>query len=132
MNRRSLIYAGAALGVALLLGWYHRDPGGAEVVDVKRPDLAGAALAGEAAFAGNCARCHGALAGGTDQGPPLVHVVYQPGHHGDGAFALAARQGARQHHWAFGDMPPVEGVTDQQLTDITAFVRALQSANGVF
>ena len=45
---------------------------------------------------------------------------------------LAARRGVRAHHWGFGDMPPVEGVTDADIAAIIAYVRTLQKANGVF
>jgi hypothetical protein len=48
------------------------------------------------------------------------------------AFLLAARQGSRAHHWSFGDMPPVPGVSDAELADIIAFVREVQHANGIF
>ena len=54
-----------------------------------------------------CSECHGELAVGTDQGPPLVHDLYEPNHHADAAFVRAARRGRAQHHWNFGNMPPV-------------------------
>lgn len=129
MKLRPLIYAGTAVAVALAIGWLIED--GGDPVDPVRPDLAGRALAGEAAFETWCAACHGENARGTDEGPPLVHLVYEPSHHGDAAFLLAARQGVRQHHWRYGDMPPVPGVGDAELTDIVAYVRAMQRANGI-
>jgi hypothetical protein len=61
-----------------------------------------------------------------------LHRVYHPGHHSDKAFLVAPRQGARAHHWKFGDMKPVENVTDAQLETIVKYVRALQKANGIF
>ena len=64
-------------------------------------------------------------------GPPLVHVIYEPSHHGDAAFVLAVRPGVRAHHWPFGNMLPVEGVSDRAVADIIAYVRALQRANGI-
>ena len=79
-----------------------------------------------------CAKCHGANGVGTDTGPTFLHRVYHPGHHGDAAFFRAAKQGVRAHHWRFGDMKPVAGITDQQLKTIVTYVRALQKANGVF
>ncbi|NND85400.1 MAG: hypothetical protein HKN46_09655, partial [Acidimicrobiia bacterium] len=45
-------------------------------------------------------------------------------------FALAARNGVRAHHWTFGDMAPVEGLTDADLEAIVAFVREQQRVNG--
>lgn len=78
-----------------------------------------------------CARCHGADLNGTNQGPPFLDAVYAPGHHVDAAFFLAARAGARAHHWNFGAMPPVPGLSDEQLEAIVAFVRAEQRAAGI-
>lgn len=87
---------------------------------------------GKKAYGTYCASCHGANAVGTDKGPPFLHRVYHPGHHSDQAFYMAPRQGARAHHWKFGDMKPVEGVSDSELEAIVKYVRALQKANGIF
>jgi len=103
------------------------------MVDVKVPTLTGAAIIGETIFNAKCAACHGANAAGQDGvAPPLVHRIYEPGHHGDGAFLLAAQSGVRAHHWQFGNMPPVEGVTQGDVKNIIAYVRALQKENGIF
>lgn len=88
--------------------------------------------AGEAAFNTFCARCHGERALGTNQGPPLVHKVYEPNHHGDAAFYRAAAQGVRAHHWQFGNMPKVEGITEEDVTQIIRYVRWLQRQAGIF
>jgi mono/diheme cytochrome c family protein len=82
-------------------------------------------------FNANCARCHGAAAAGTSQGPPLVHKIYEPSHHGDAAFQMAASRGVRAHHWQFGDMPRIEGVNSEDVTEITAYVRWLQRQAGI-
>ena len=83
-------------------------------------------------FEAKCAACHGINAAGQDGvAPPLVHIIYEPGHHGDEAFQRAAAVGARAHHWRFGDMPPVEGVTRADVTMIVAYIRELQRANGI-
>ena len=79
-----------------------------------------------------CASCHGKTARGTDKGPTFISRVYHPGHHGDAAFFVAPRDGARAHHWHFGNMPPVEGVTEAQLKTILRYVRAVQRTNGLF
>ncbi len=79
-----------------------------------------------------CSSCHGKSAGGTENGPTFISRIYHPGHHGDRAFIVAPKQGARAHHWQFGDMKPVPGVTDGQLQSILAYIRAVQKANGVF
>ena len=78
----------------------------------------------------NCAECHGADLRGTDKGPSHLSEVYVPGHHGDGAFQLAVRVGSRQHHWNFGPMPPVEGLSDSDIAAIVAFVREQQRVEG--
>ena len=82
-------------------------------------------------FAKNCARCHGQQAKGTDQGPPLVNPIYKPGHHSDAAFYRAIAQGSQQHHWNFGNMPPVSGVSRDEATHIIAYVRSLQVKAGI-
>jgi cytochrome c len=86
---------------------------------------------GEAKFNANCARCHGERATGTKQGPPLVHKIYEPNHHGDLAFQRAVANGVRAHHWSFGDMPRVEGVTSDDVTEITRYIRWLQRQAGI-
>ena len=93
--------------------------------------LSDAATQGRALFEDNCLACHGANAAGSDSGPPLVHRIYEPNHHADMAFLLAAKRGVRGHHWDFGDMPPVENITDEQVAAIVVYVRELQRANGI-
>lgn len=77
-----------------------------------------------------CASCHGVDLQGTETGPPFLHQLYVPGHHPDQAFVVAALTGARSHHWNFGDMPRVEGVTEEQVLAIVAFVRERQREAG--
>lgn len=87
---------------------------------------------GARAYDAVCDVCHGANAQGQDGvAPPLVHKIYEPSHHGDMAFVLAAQNGVRAHHWKFGNMPPVEGVTRADILNIVAYIRALQRANGI-
>lgn len=87
---------------------------------------------GERAFNAACASCHGTNAQGRqDIAPPLIHKIYEPSHHGDASFVLAAQNGVRAHHWRFGDMPPVQGVTRAEVMDIVAYVRVLQRENGI-
>lgn len=107
-------------------------PEGAAMVAVRVPALDGAAAIGQRAFAAKCAACHGPDAGGR-QGvaPPLVHRYYEPSHHADEAFQRAVQKGVRAHHWRFGDMPPVEGLTRADVANIVAYVRRLQQANGI-
>lgn len=79
-----------------------------------------------------CASCHGKRARGTDKGPTFISRIYHPGHHGDPAFFIASKRGARAHHFQFGDMRPVKGVNDAHLKTIIQYVRAVQRANGLF
>ena len=87
---------------------------------------------GEVLFNAKCAQCHGANASGSDKGPPLVHKIYEPNHHGDASFHNAALNGARAHHWRFGDMPPVEGIMPAEIDQIIVYVRSLQKQHGIF
>ena len=86
-------------------------------------------LGGELYLA-HCAECHGADLRGSDRGPSHLSEVYVPSHHGDAAFSLAVLRGVRQHHWRFGDMPPVEGLDEDAITAIVAYVRSVQEREG--
>ena len=47
---------------------------------------------GKNIFEANCAACHGLNAAGQNGvAPPLVHRIYEPSHHSDMSFILAAR-----------------------------------------
>ena len=87
---------------------------------------------GETKFNTFCVRCHGPQGQGTNQGPPLVHKIYEPNHHADMAFQRAAALGVRAHHWQFGNMPKIEGVTPEDVTHIIAYIRWLQRQAGIF
>ena len=95
------------------------------------PEFSQAALAGKVVFDKNCAECHGENAAGSKKGPPLIHDIYNPGHHSDAAFHRATRQGTPQHHWAFGNMPPQRQVSKEQVNRILRYIRELQTANGI-
>jgi len=86
---------------------------------------------GKALYASHCASCHGTDLKGSDKGPPMLHKVYEPSHHGDVAFQIAAARGVRAHHWQFGDMAPVPAVTPDDVAHITAFIRAEQRKVGI-
>lgn len=64
--------------------------------------------------------------------PPLVHRIYEPGHHSDDAFRSAVRMGSPAHHGPFGDMPPVPGLFEHDVERIIVYVRTLQRANGIY
>ena len=95
------------------------------------PDVPFRLSLGSTKFEKFCAECHGTWAGGTDRGPPLLHVYYVKSHHGDSAFYRAIFQGSPQHHWTFGDMKPVEGVTREDAGQIIEYVRWLQAEKGI-
>lgn len=95
------------------------------------PGLMPDAAEGKALYEKNCASCHGADLNGSDKGPPLLHRVYVPSHHSDLAFQLAVKNGSQQHHWKFGDMKPVPGVTPDDVAHITAYVRGEQRKVGI-
>ncbi len=99
---------------------------------VIQPKLTPPLSLGKMNYDAYCAECHGKNAAGSNKGPTFLHRLYHPGHHGDAAFMIAPRRGARAHHWKFGDMKPVKGVTDAQLSTIVDYVRAVQRANGMF
>jgi mono/diheme cytochrome c family protein len=136
MNTRLVAYGCAGLAIAGAVVWtlVSGDGDGAHEPDLAAlivPELTSEQKAGSVLFDANCATCHGPNASGSDQGPPLVHRIYEPSHHGDMAFLLAARQGVRAHHWRFGNMPAIDGVSEDEVVEITAYVRALQRANGI-
>ncbi len=101
-------------------------------VGVVVPELSVAAEAGKKIFDTNCSSCHGVNAAGTHHGPPLVHKIYEPNHHSDFTFFRAVRRGVRGHHWPYGDMAAIPGVSDGDTEKIVTYVRELQKANGVF
>jgi mono/diheme cytochrome c family protein len=122
----------AGLGVFFWQAVIGGSRGTSEAVAVTVPQFSPVGSAGKEAFDAVCAACHGTNGAGSDKGPPLVHNIYNPGHHADAAFYLAAKRGVRQHHWQFGDMPPQPLVSDEEIAGIVQYVRELQLANGIF
>lgn len=106
-------------------------PASAQQIPKPSPGLMPNPSVGKALYEKNCASCHGSNHKGTDKAPPFLHRFYEPSHHGDAAFQLAARNGVRAHHWNFGDMPPVSGVSPNEVAHITAYVRMLQRKAGI-
>jgi len=100
-------------------------------VEISLPVLSSVAEAGETLFHENCSACHGQHAIGSDRGPPLIHIIYEPSHHNDGSFYRAVAQGVRGHHWRFGNMPRIEGVGEADVEKIIVYVRETQRANGI-
>lgn len=126
MLRRLALLAGLVVLAASCGGGSAGDDAGTGI-EPQDPELV---ALGEDLYQANCASCHGIDLRGTDQGPSQLSVVYEPGHHGDAAYYLAVRNGVRQHHWTFGDMPAVEGLADPEIEAIVAYVRENQRING--
>ncbi|PLX34691.1 MAG: cytochrome C [Hyphomicrobiales bacterium] len=124
-----LVLAVLAGGLAVVLTGGRS--GGGVRVDVKLPSLSAAADRGRHLFADNCQACHGPHGAGSDSGPPLIHKIYKPNHHGDQAFHLAVQRGVRAHHWNFGNMEPVPDLGRGEVGHIIRYVRELQRANGI-
>lgn len=106
---------------------------GAPIVAVNLPEtLSPNAQIGQKAFNAICAACHGVNAAGQNGiAPPLVFKTYESGHHADEAFQRAVQYGVQAHHWNFGNMPPVKGLTRAEVQYIISYVRELQRANGI-
>lgn len=118
---------------AYAAGMHHGPSGPVPVTTlIKNPKVPFRYALGLRSFRDKCAACHGPWAEGVaDKGPPLVHPYYRPGHHPDGAFYQAAVSGVKSHHWKFGDMPPVEGITKKEIAAILRFIRWWQEQNGI-
>lgn len=90
------------------------------------------AALGKKMFEAKCAACHNTNGAGREGvAPPLIHVIYEPSHHGDESFQRAVANGVRGHHWPFGNMPPVEGLTRGDVQMIVTYIRELQRENGI-
>jgi len=100
------------------------DPSGEPLVSIAA-DADGATV-----FVARCASCHGEDLRGTDKGPSQLSIVYEPNHHSDATYRAAIRNGVGQHHWNFGDMPPVEDITDDQIERVIAYIRTEQERLG--
>ncbi|WP_455199552.1 c-type cytochrome [Kaarinaea lacus] len=87
---------------------------------------------GKKKFQENCASCHGQRLEGSKVGPPLLHGFYKPSHHNDASFYRAALNGVRAHHWNFGNMPRIEGVTRKDMDQIIPFIRWYQQEKGLY
>lgn len=142
MRKTPLIISGIA-AIGLFIGYQAIQPapeapanlsGEVAMVEVILPaTLTAEAQLGKTAFEAKCAACHGLnAAGNVNAAPPLIHKIYEPSHHGDESFQYAAAMGVQAHHWRFGNMPPVEGITRAEVATIIAYIRELQRANGIF
>lgn len=127
MAGRWNVIAAMAIGTTMLLGACSR--AASPLPASPTPDTL--LYEGRVLYSSNCARCHGGDLKGSPFGPPLLDAAYRPSEHPDATFARAIRDGVQPHHWNFGPMPPVEGLTDEQVKRITAFVRSEQQKVGI-
>lgn len=114
-----LVLVVAAVVAALVLG------GGesSEPVEAGSPEQL---AVGEEVFDANCATCHGeGLVGGL-AGPPLLHEIYAPDHHPDSTIRAAIANGVQPHHWDFAGMPPIQGLSGQDVDAVIAYIRDVQ------
>ena len=86
---------------------------------------------GRALYGQACSVCHGQALEGTNAGPTFLNRIYASGHHADISFMFAIERGVRAHHWNFGNMAPVEGLSQEQVLAIIAFIREEQRAAGI-
>ncbi len=107
-------------------------PESSAMVAIQMPPIEGNAAIGQRIFESACVACHGTNAVGVaGAGPPLIHVIYEPSHHADESFQRAVAMGVRSHHWRFGDMSPVTGLTREDVAMVIAYIREIQQANGI-
>lgn len=123
---RGLLWWSASAAMLSTFLWACAGPTGVDI-EPQDPELV---AQGSDLYAASCAECHGADLRGTERGPSHLSFLYEPNHHGDGAFQVAVMAGVPQHHWDFGSMPPIGGLTDAEVEAIIAFVREQQRVEG--
>lgn len=82
--------------------------------------------AGKEVFLQNCATCHGDELQGGLAGPPLIDEIYEPSHHPDSAIRAAIANGVTPHHWNFAGMPPIRGLSEDDVEAVIAYIRDVQ------
>ena len=142
MNRKNILIGACAVAAIAVYVFLKPEPSdetapsasvqGNAIVAIQMPPLGDNAAIGQRIFENTCTACHGTNAVGVEgAGPPLIHVIYEPSHHADESFQRAVANGVRSHHWSFGDMPPVEGLTRGDVAMVISYIREIQRANGI-
>ena len=126
-GRRTALVHGVVVLVLVLLAACSAETSKPNAVPASRASGSGG---GAEVYAARCASCHGTNLRGTDKGPSHLSQVYEPGHHPDQSFRSAIANGAKQHHWSFGDMAPVQGITPEETAAVIAYIREVQSREG--
>lgn len=129
--RRAAVASLLVAAVALLPGCAGGGGGNPAAGAVASAEVPAEHADGKRLFDTNCARCHGVHAAGTGRGPSFLSKIYEPSHHSDEAFFLAVKRGVSAHHWGFGNMPPIPGVSDDDVTAILGYVRWAQHVAGI-
>ena len=124
LPRRVRSWAAATLAAAAVLT-------GTVACGGSEPTATVGAARGAEVYAQSCASCHGSDLRGTAMGPSHLSKVYEVGHHGDASFRRAIEQGSSQHHWCFGPMAAVPGLSEQDITSVIAYVRQEQQSRGI-
>ncbi|WIV52347.1 c-type cytochrome (plasmid) [Marivivens sp. LCG002] len=102
------------------------------LVEIQMPELSGNGPIGRTIFENACAKCHGQNGvGNAEAGPPLIHKIYEPNHHGDESFHRAVTMGVNSHHWQFGNMPAVQGLSRGDVAMVVEYIRQIQRANRI-
>lgn len=119
--------------VFVLVGVFYERPATTKKADyLPAHTTVASAQTGQQLFQQYCTSCHGIELKGSDYGPSLLHSYYHPSHHADIAFYRAVQKGVVQHHWQFGDMPPVPELTPDDAAHLVKYVRGKQREAGLF
>ncbi|WP_319412159.1 cytochrome c [uncultured Cohaesibacter sp.] len=126
-SRNSLIFLFLSLFILLLLltsGDYFADKQSDKLIATL--DSAQIRKEGLKLYNANCLSCHGVGGRSTSFGPALVNQIYYKGNLSDRAFSQAVIYGAPQRNWDYGPMDPVDGLTQTEIAQILAYIRAEQ------
>lgn len=127
----ALVSAAVYCYFAYVLQWDHK-PQKEAIAQINLPQLNAEMELGKKIFTANCSTCHGENGIGVEgAGPPLIHKIYEPSHHGDEAFQRAVAYGVQRHHWRYGNMPKIDGLTRADVGYIIDYIRAIQRENGI-
>jgi len=105
--------------------------GSSQIMPLTETQSSSDPVLGKSIYSSKCTVCHGIDGVGSNQGPPLVHKIYEPGHHANYSFYKAVAYGVRSHHWSFGNMPPIPGVSTDSVGHIVAYIRQEQRLAGI-
>jgi len=131
LEKKTIVMVLGAVIAAVIMLNYLSSSGNSKADKNAGSSLSAQATKGKSIYEANCSACHSQNGSGTDKGPPLIHKIYEPSHHGDASFQRAAKNGVRAHHWPFGNMPPVPTVNQDDVALIVKYIRELQRANGI-